>query len=420
MNNRIKLLLMLGVAGLLIAGCGEAKSSDDHDHQVAEAHDHDEVGHDLSKGDHEDDDHDEHGGHDEHGDVVSLNEKQIADLGIEVSSASVSGLATSTELPAEIRLDENRVARLQPSIEGIVQQLLKSEGDHVEQGETLALISSRELADLKAEYLAAKSDEVLAQQELTREETLFQDKITAEADLLTARANYQRARTEREAAETKLHALGIGHDILDGLSRAKDGALSVFAMTAPISGQIAARSLTLGQSVSQGGEPAFVIVDTSQVWADIAVYKDELDQVELGDAISIESKSGVLLANAEISFVSPIIDERTRTATARAVIQNEDGKLRPGQFVRAHILGGDSHKAIQIPSHAIQLVEGKTSVFVPTSEGFEPRPVVTGEESRGLTEIREGLATGDVYVSDGAFSLKAELEKSAFGDGHAH
>ena len=73
-----------------------------------------------------------------------------------------------------------------------------------------------------------------------------------------------------------------------------------------------------------------------------------------------------------------------------------------------------------MPANAVVEVEGRASVFVPVEGGFAPWPVETGSSRDGLTEIREGLSEGERFVSEGAFTLKAQLEKDAFGDGHAH
>jgi cobalt-zinc-cadmium efflux system membrane fusion protein len=127
-----------------------------------------------------------------------------------------------------------------------------------------------------------------------------------------------------------------------------------------------------------------------------------------------------VLAEGEISVVLPAIDEGSRTATARMVVENTERQMRPGQFVTAEIAAGTSELALQVPSGAIVEVEGRTSVFVPTDDGFEPRAVVPAKDVSGQTVILSGLSEGEPFVSDGAFTLKAQLEKDAFGDDHDH
>ena len=116
----------------------------------------------------------------------------------------------------------------------------------------------------------------------------------------------------------------------------------------------------------------------------------------------------------------PIIDEASRTATARVVINNAEHRLKPGQFLTAHIKTGEAKMAVLIRSAAIVEIEGRKSVFVPMGDGFVPRPVMTGDDVNGVTQVLSGLEPGEDFVSDGAFTLKAQIEKDAFGDGHAH
>ena len=384
------------------------------------------------EGDHEDDD--EHGeaghGHDhdseedgsEHneGDHVELSAAEADAAGIRIGEAQSGRIGGDLELPAEIRFDADRVARISPKVEGVIARLYAGEGDTVSKGATLALLTSSQLAGLKADFLNAQTAERLAKAELEREERLFAQKITAEADVQSARAAFAAANAQREAAENRLHAVGIGHEVLDKLADAKDGALSQAFVTSPIGGKVIRRTVSLGETVVSGGDPLFVVVDDSVVWADIAVYKEDLAKVDPGLAVSLRSDSGETLAEGTIATVLPVIDEISRTATARVIVDNATHRLKPGQFLTAHIETRGAATSIRVPSAAIVEVEGRQAVFTPTDEGFAPRTVVSGASANGFTQILSGLESGEAFVTDGAFTLKAQLEKDAFGDGHAH
>ncbi|WP_300382004.1 efflux RND transporter periplasmic adaptor subunit [Henriciella sp.] len=354
------------------------------------------------------------------GDHVELSSRAAEAVGIRTVEAGTGAVAGQLELPAEIRFDADRVARVSPKVEGIVAKLHVGEGDTVKAGATLARLTSRELAGLKADYLNALSAERLARTELAREEKLWQQKITSEADVQAARAAYSAANAAREAAENRLHAVGIGHGVLDRLDDAEDGALAQAYVTAPITGEVIQRSVSLGETVSAGGEPMFVIIDDSVVWADIAVYKEDLGKVDEGQAVSLQQDDGSMLAEGTISTILPVIDETSRTATARVIVDNAQGRLKPGQFVTARIETGETQSVVRVPSDAIVSVEDRMSVFVPTEDGFEPREVRTGTSAGGYSEILSGLQAGEAFVAEGAFTLKAQLEKDAFGDGHGH
>tara|TARA_B100000678_G_scaffold290324_1_gene302972 strand:- start:4734 stop:5996 length:1263 start_codon:yes stop_codon:yes gene_type:complete len=420
MKSNFSILLFAASTLGMLAACSPADDADTMhaDHDAHETHsDHDGHGNE----------HAEHGGEahgsEAHEDVVELSAAEARDAGIVLSEAQTSLFQETLSLPAELRFDADRVAEVSPPVSGRVIRLFASEGEHVQRGDTIAIISSREIADLKAGFLKARASEKLAAQALQREETLFEDRITSEADLLTARAAFSEAEAEREAVENQLHAFGITHAELDGLDSAPDGSLANTPIHAPISGVVVARKATLGAAVTAEDASAsalFTIVDGSVLWADIAVYKQDTGAIREGAAVTLQSQNGQTLAEGEVLMLLPVIEETSRTATARMIVENPDGDLRPGQFVTAEVAAGTSDPVLQISANAVVEVEGRTSVFVPNDHGFEPVPVRTGRTSSGRIVITDGLSPGDRFVSEGAFTLKAQLEKDAFGDGHVH
>ena len=183
------------------------------------------------------------------------------------------------------------------------------------------------------------------------------------------------------------------------------------------------RTVTLGETVSAGDAGAdtlFTILDDSVVWADIAVYKQAISRIRVGAPVALKADDGTAITQATVAFILPVIDESSRTATARVIVENPEGHLRAGQFITAEIAVGGQSDVLRVPQDAVQTVEGRPSVFVPVDGGFEPRPVTIGASSVGFVEIRSGLSEDEPFVSSGAFTLKAQLEKDAFGDGHAH
>ena len=114
------------------------------------------------------------------------------------------------------------------------------------------------------------------------------------------------------------------------------------------------------------------------------------------------------------------MDEKTRTATARVIIDNSDGHYRPGLFVNAKVHTNTHNVPIAVPSSAIVDVENQPVVFIQTEHGLEPQPVKIGESDQQTVQIVQGLTARQIYVSHNAFALKAQLQKGAFGHGHAH
>lgn len=190
--------------------------------------------------------------------------------------------------------------------------------------------------------------------------------------------------------------------------------LTPYEVKALMNGTVIERHLVVGELIKEG-ITAFVMADLNEVWAELRIYQKDLGAVRKGQVAAIAAGHGVAEGQGEISYVAPMVDEKTRTGLARVVLPNPDGRWRPGLFVTARVTVNETEAPLLIPKTALQNVDEKTCVFVQTEKGFEPRPVTLGRANDTSVEVTSGLAAGQRYVTQGAFTLKAELSKAAFG-----
>jgi len=457
-NNKINLLLITASV-LALAACSPDNQSEQNqnreqasaasdlasdrghdDHAEGEEHsDAEDLGDEDHGDDHSDDDgHEEgsdhedgadradendHADEDEHSESVEvhLNANQISELGIVVSAVTNGAVDGILELPAEVGFDQNHLAHVTPRVSGIVRSVAVAEGDRVEAGDVLAVLNSRPLADAKASYLSARARLDLAESSFEREERLWERQISAEQDFLDARRALEEARIEVRSAGQQLDALGVDVSTLPRMVASSDVSLTRYELAAPISGTIIERHAVLGEVLEEGAQPpAFIVADTDSVWVDAAVYGADLGRIRAGAPVSIDPGDGGQPIESSIDFVSPQIGERTRTGRARIVIDNPGDRLRPGMFVTVFAAASDALPTLRVPVSALQTVEGESVVFVRTSDGFEVRHVQIGRRSDRYAEILSGVAIGEMIATTGTFSLKAELQKGEFDDGHAH
>ncbi|AMV70616.1 RND family efflux pump membrane fusion protein [Desulfuromonas sp. DDH964] len=425
--------LALLTALILLPGCNGQDASETHKESAAKksaqataAGEKDHSGKEDKHADHDEDEGEanNHGGaegHDEHGgeEVVRLSPEELKEFGIEVATAGPGRLDQYAELPGEIVLNADRLAHVVPRVPGIVREVRRTVGDAVNTGELLAVIESRELADAKAAFLAAAEREKLALANFDREERLWRKKISSEQEYLDARRALAEARIARNSAEQQLHALGFSEDYLKSLPEHPDATYTRFEIRAPFAGTITEKHLALGENAKSDAE-VFTIADLSSVWVDINVYQKDLTLIRQGQTVVIEIGHGIPQVSGKIAWVGPLVGEATRTAKARVVLANPEGTLRPGLFVTARVAVGNTAAGIVVPKSALQTFEERNVVFVQDEDGFEPRPVELGQKNANQVEILSGLEAGQTYVSQGAFTLKAQLSKGAFGDGHNH
>jgi cobalt-zinc-cadmium efflux system membrane fusion protein len=195
--------------------------------------------------------------------------------------------------------------------------------------------------------------------------------------------------------------------------------LQPFEVKAPLDGTVVAFDLTPGQSVD-AGTPVFTVADLSSVWADLRIYQRDIGTVREGQMVEIAVGRAFESYSGEIAYVAPAIDEHTRTGLARVVMADVTGRWMPGMFVRATVAVENRAVNMLIPRTAVMTFEGRSVVFLRTGRGLEPRPVKLGASDSNSYEVVAGLHPGDTIVTANALTIKAELEKGSFGDGHNH
>lgn len=195
--------------------------------------------------------------------------------------------------------------------------------------------------------------------------------------------------------------------------------LADYQIKSMIDGTLIEKHFSLGEVV-EGTSHGFVVADLSQVWAILKLYQKDLPYVKAGQKVIISAGQGMAETTAVINYISPMIDEETRTAAARVVLKNPNGLWKPGLFINGSITTSESHVKIIVPKTSLATIDGKTVVFVKDEDGFEPRAIISGRTNRLNVEILDGLSAGEVYVSDGVFTLKAELQKGEMSEGHGH
>ena len=409
---------------------------DDHDddtgHDHAEHADHDDdTGHDHAEhADHDDDtdqdhsDYDDHADHADHDDdpVIRLDTATIEEFGIHIATAGPGTIGSELRLAGQVTFNADRLAHMTPRVGGIARDVHRSIGDVVVAGELMAVLSSREVAAARSDYLAAAARIELARKNSTRDQRLFAEKVATERQVLQSQQVVREAEIQLQLTEQNMYAMGFSHEQIAQTQQLDDTRFSEYALVAPIGGVVIQRHLTLGEVVEQvPAESPFVVADLATVWVDLSVYPRDLARVRAGQMVTVQAGHGLPDAKGKINFVSPSLDEHTRTALARVVLDNAHGHWRPGLFVTGKVTVEQVSAGIAIPRSAVQRIEGRDVVFIHTAEGFEPTAVQLGLATALQVEVLDGLKPGQPYVAANAFVLKAELNRAALEHaGHSH
>jgi cobalt-zinc-cadmium efflux system membrane fusion protein len=346
-------------------------------------------------------------------DVLRMDDERIKLAQIELSKVGAATIARRLAVPGTIVPDASRVAHISVKLSGTVAELRKNIGDDVVKDEVLAVVESREVADAKSEYLAARLANELQQDLTARDKSLWEGRAVPEQQYIRSRNAAAQTTMRLSIARQKLLALGVRDDEIAALPQAPDASLRSQNVRAPISGRVAERRVELGTAVGRDNleTDLFVLVDLSRVWVELSVASADLPLIKEGQQVNISARGLSETTIGKIIFVSPLVDKETRTARVVAEIENAGRTWRPGSFITAAIALNERKVPVAIPTTALQKIGGYPIVFVRTKEGFEKRDVALGQKEDQSVEVISGLTAGETIAVSNTFSLKAELSK---------
>jgi membrane fusion protein, copper/silver efflux system len=314
------------------------------------------------------------------GAAVPVDRAAAGRLGITFARAAMRPLGSETRVVGTLAYAEPRRAYVNARVMGWVERLYADYmGKPVRKGDPLLALYAPELVSAQEEYLSARR--------------LGDTSLTA-------------------AARRRLDLWNIPEDQIDSLERTGKARRAI-VLRAPMSGEIAEKMVTEGQAV-QAGENLFLIADRSVLWVDLAVYEMDARSLRIGApvSVSVDALPGRTY-QARITFVHPVVDEKTRTLTARAEVVNQDGALRPGMYATA-VLRPATAQALTVPIGAVLPTGTRNLVFVNRGDGqFIPRPVAVGVHGDSLVEVVEGLKPGDEVVASATYLLDSESNLGA-------
>jgi cobalt-zinc-cadmium efflux system membrane fusion protein len=358
------------------------------------------------------------GAKDEKPNAVKLESDVIEAAGIELAQVESGAIAHRIVVPGTIVPHADRIAHVAVKLSSIVADLRKNVGDAVEKDEVLAVLESREIAEAKSEYLAARLVNELQQELFERDKALWDKKVSSEQQFLRSRTEAARTKMRTDITRQKLFALGVTETEIAGLPEQSEATLRRQEVRSPIAGQVVERKVELGVAVGrdQLETELFVIADLARVWVELAVSPEDVPLVSMGATVSVAARVGTEKTEGKVVFISPMLDKDTRLARVVAEIDNKDGVWRPGSFVTAGIQFEERSVPLAVPVGAIQTMESGPTVFVRTADGFAARPILLGQSDDRSAEIVSGLRRGETIAVSNTFLIKAEMLKGSGED----
>jgi cobalt-zinc-cadmium efflux system membrane fusion protein len=342
---------------------------------------------------------------------LRIDQEMLRDLRITTSKVEQHRGGESSSLLGELGVNQNAYAEVSAPLAARVVSLRAIEGQHLRAGDVLATLESGELARARGELATAEARRDLAQRTLERKRGLHAEQIVPTREVQEAEHDTIAAEAQVRAARASLQALGAPDQAAQGSSP------SALVLRSPIAGVVLERTLALGQTADPS-KPLFRIGDLATLW--LTVHAFERDAVRLSKGAPARITFAAIPGRTfqgTVALIGQSVDPDSRTVAVRIDLPNRDGTLRPGMSATAWLPVGEQGLLLAVPAAAVQRVRDRWCVFIPRDDRtFEIRPVGRGRDIAGEVEILSGVRAGEPIVVDGAFLLKAEVERTA-GEG---
>jgi membrane fusion protein, heavy metal efflux system len=333
-----------------------------------------------------------------------------------VDSGTAGG---SGSVPGQVVPNEDRTARLGAPAAGRVMAIRVSPGDRVAAGQLLVTLQSPEagtaqadLAKAEAEVASRGAQSIYAKSARERAERLLNLKAIPRQDYERAVADEELARSALAQSEAEARRARSTAAIL-GASSSAGGLITV---RPPFAGVILARTAVPG-TVVEAGAPLVVVTDPSKLWLTINAPEAMTGLFHVGGRVGFTVPAYPAdTFTARIEAIGAGLDPETRTLPVRGTVDNRSGRLKPEMLATVTATGPSQGRAMMIPADAIQMVQGRPTVFVAEPDGkggarFIGRQVQVGAQVGNRVPVTSGLAAGELAVIEGAFAVKAEMEK---------
>lgn len=191
--------------------------------------------------------------------------------------------------------------------------------------------------------------------------------------------------------------------------------LNVYMIEAPIGGVVTERVANAGEQTA--GRSLFTIVDTSSVWAELAVFPGDRSRIFVGADVEIMPATGGDSIMGTISYIN-VMTTANQAVNARVVLDNSDGRWPPGTYVTAVVKVGEYEVPLAVRREGMQSFRDFTVVYAQIGDQYEVRMLDLGRQAGDWAEVLGGLEPGTRYVTTNSYVLKADIEKA--GAAHDH
>ncbi len=316
-------------------------------------------------------------------------------------------------------------AAVTPKVSAPVRKFYVNRGDHVRQGQLLAVLSTadatvpEEVTKAQSDLRSAKEAVDAAQKLLDNREKLFREGALARKQVDEAQVAYTQARSQYEQAQQHLSALqSVGkREQIRGAAAQADAAkahyqgaeaqLAYTEIRSPITGVITDRSVYEGEMAS-AGTPLLIVMDVSRVVARANIPQNQARLLKVGNDATVSQTDGADQVAGKVIVVSPAVDPNSTTLQVWVQMANPGERLKPGVSMHTSIVAETLTNVVIIPPAALlPSAEGETVLMVVGADSVaHERKVEVGVREPDKVQILSGVKPGEQVIIVGGVGLE--------------
>lgn len=318
---------------------------------------------------------------------------------ISLAKAEKKNIEDQYSFYGKISADKNSYIDVYPLVGGNVLSVNAELGDYVKKGQVLATIRSTELAEVQKDVSDAKTDMVVAQNNLRVAKEMYEGKLNTEREVLEAKSVLQKAQDQMQRAT----AVSTVYNVKKG---------NIYSVVAPISGYIVQKNINKDMQLrSDRSENIFDVANTTNVWAIMNVNEADIEKISLGMKAQVSTLSYPdKIFDGRIDKIFKIIDPETNSMQARVVLDNANGLLIPESKATIKVSSSENSTALTVPSKAVIFDDNRSFVVV-----FKSRTDIKIKEIKILKQVGDvtyvagGLSEGEEVITNNQLLIYRSL-----------
>ncbi len=341
--------------------------------------------------------------------IISVSKNQFESEKMQLGTLTEQAFNEVVKTTGFIDVPPQNKASVSTFLGGYVKRTPLLVGDKIRKGQLVATLENTEYVELQQQYLEVAEQLNYLKSEFTRQQTLFNEKITSQKNYLKAESTYKSAKAHYNGLRQKLKMMHMNPTLVE-----QGNISSTINLYAPIAGFVTKVNVSNGTFVSPSDE-VIEIVNTDHIHLELSVFEKDILKIKKDQVIKFKiPESSDEIFEAEVHLVGTSIDENNRTIKVHGHIDDDSkNNFIMGMFIDADILT-DAKKSKALPKEAITEIGGDYFALILKDKSnedysFEKVKLEVGKQSEDFVEVLDFVDFTDRQVlTKGGFMLISE------------